>query len=78
MPPGAANWEANQDLPVGKGATVQQFLATVGKNKLEINVAPWGEGQLKINGIEVARTDEAKDRHEAFAAARAFLMMRLV
>ena len=48
------------------GETVQQFLATVGKDKLEINVAPWGEGQLKINGIEVARTAEAKDRRQAF------------
>ena len=66
MPLRSVDWEANKDLPVGKGATVQQFLATVGKDKLEINVAPWGEGQLKINGIEVARTAEAKDRRQAF------------
>jgi hypothetical protein len=26
----AVDWEANKDLPVGKGATVQQFFATVG------------------------------------------------
>ena len=50
MPLRSVDWEANKDLPVGKGATVQQFLATVGKDQFEINVAPWGEGQLKING----------------------------
>jgi hypothetical protein len=45
MPLRAVDWEANKVLPVRKGATVQQFLATVGKDKLEINVAPRGEGQ---------------------------------
>ena len=25
-----ADWEANRDLPVGKGAAIQQFLATIG------------------------------------------------
>jgi enoyl-[acyl-carrier protein] reductase I len=44
------NWKANEDLPVGKGATFQQWVATVGDNKLEMDVAPWGEGHLKVNG----------------------------
>jgi enoyl-[acyl-carrier protein] reductase I len=66
MPSHATNWEANKDFPVGKGATVQQFFATVGKNQFEISVAPWGEGQLKVNGHEIARTAEAKDRRQAF------------
>jgi enoyl-[acyl-carrier protein] reductase I len=70
MPLPSTNWEANKDLPVGKGATVQQFLASVGKDKLEINIAPWGEGQLKVNGVEVARTAEAKDRRQAFASLK--------
>src|SRR3954468_9294661 len=67
MPPRKVDWEPNKDLPSGKGATVQQFLATVGKDHLEINVAPWGEGQLRVNGLEIARTADAKDRHQAFA-----------
>lgn len=66
MPLQTANWDANKDLPVGKGATIQQFYTTLGKDRFEINVAPWGEGQLKVNGLEIARTAEAKDRHQAF------------
>jgi len=53
-------------LAVGKGATVQEFFASVGKNRLEIEVAPWGEGRLKFNGKQIARIDDAKDRRQAF------------
>ena len=70
MPLRTADWEPNKDLPVGKGATIQQFFATVRKDKFEINVAPWGEGQLKVNGLEIARTAEAKDRHQAFTSLK--------
>jgi len=66
MPLRTVDWEPNKDLPTGKGATIQQFFATVRNDKFEINVAPWGEGQLKVNGLEIARTAEAKDRHQAF------------
>jgi enoyl-[acyl-carrier protein] reductase I len=65
-----ADWAPNKDLPGGKGATIQQFLATAGKDQFEINVAPWGEGQLTVNGREIARTAEAKDRREAFASLK--------
>ena len=58
-------------MPVGKGATVQQFFTTFGKDRFEINVAPWGEGQLKVNGDEIARTAEAKGRRQAFAQPEA-------
>jgi enoyl-[acyl-carrier protein] reductase I len=61
-----ANWEPNRDIPLGKGATFQQFIATVGAAKLEIDVAPWGEGHLKVNGREVAQVKDAKDRRQAF------------
>ena len=70
MPLRTVDWEANKDLPLGKGATVQQFLATVGKDQFEINVAPWGEGQLRVNGLEIARTAEAKDRRQAFTSLK--------
>jgi enoyl-[acyl-carrier protein] reductase I len=59
-------WKANENLPVGKGATFQQWLATVGSEKLEMDVAPWGEGYLKINGREIAHINDAKDRRHAF------------
>jgi len=60
------NWKSNEKLAVGKGATVQEFFATVGADKFEINVAPWGEGQLKVNGRGIAHVDYAKDRRQAF------------
>jgi len=42
MPLQTANWELNKELPVGKGATVQQFFTTLGKDRFEINVALCG------------------------------------
>jgi len=42
MPLQTANWEPNKDLPVGKGATIQQFFTTLGKDRFEINDAPRG------------------------------------
>src|SRR3974390_875387 len=60
------DWKADETLAVGKGATVQQFVATLGPDKLAIDVAPWGEGHLKVNGREIAHVDHAKDRREAF------------
>jgi enoyl-[acyl-carrier protein] reductase I len=60
------DWKANENLPVGKGATFQQWVATVGKHKLEINVAPWGEGYLKANGRQIAQVTDAEDRRQAF------------
>src|SRR5215475_3435232 len=60
------DWKTNLGLAAGKGATVQEFVATVGEDKLKIDVAPWGEGHLKINGREIARVNDAKDRRHAF------------
>ena len=60
------DWRSNDALAVGKGATTQQFVANVGNDRLEIDVAPWGEGHFKVNGREVAHVDDAKDRRQAF------------
>jgi enoyl-[acyl-carrier protein] reductase I len=60
------DWKSKEGLSVGKGATVQEFSRTVGGDKLEIDIAPWGEGHLKVNGREVARVNDAKDRRQAF------------
>ena len=35
------------------------FVATIGRDRFEIDVAPWGEGDLKINGQQVAHLDGA-------------------
>jgi enoyl-[acyl-carrier protein] reductase I len=70
MPSSKPEWKTNESLAVGKGATVQEFFATVGDDKLQIDVAPWGEGHLKINGKEIARIDDAKDRRQAFRSLK--------
>jgi enoyl-[acyl-carrier protein] reductase I len=66
MSDGDLSWKTNEALAVGKGATVQQFLATFAGHRFEIDVAPWGEGHLKVNGREVAQVADAKDRRQAF------------
>jgi enoyl-[acyl-carrier protein] reductase I len=58
-------------LAAGKGATVQQFVAIVGDHRLEAEIAPWGEGRLRINGRDIAHVDDAKDRRQAFRAIKA-------
>jgi enoyl-[acyl-carrier protein] reductase I len=63
-------WKTDPTLAVGKGATVQQFVTTLGNNQLEISVAPWGEAHLRVNGREIARIDDAKDRRQAFRAIK--------
>ena len=60
------NWKTKEGLAVGKGATVQEFYASVEDNHLEIDVTPWGIGHLRINGREIASVDDAKDRRQAF------------
>ena len=60
------DWKSNDQLAVGKGATVQEFMAVVGADKLAIDVAPWGEGHLRVNGHEIAHLKDAKDRRQAF------------
>ena len=60
------DWRSNDQLAVGKGATVQDFMAVVGADKLAIDVAPWGEGRLRVNGQEIAHLKDAKDRRQAF------------
>jgi enoyl-[acyl-carrier protein] reductase I len=64
MPSRKPDWKTNEKIAVGKGATVQEFLATVGDDQLEIDVAPWGEGHLKINGREIAHINDEKDRRQ--------------
>jgi enoyl-[acyl-carrier protein] reductase I len=60
------SWKTNEALPAGKGATLQEFSTSVGAHNLEISVAPWGEGHLKVNGREIVHINDAKDRRQAF------------
>src|SRR5262249_35236839 len=49
------DWTPNTDLPVGQGATRQEFDASMGVDQLAIETTPWGDGDLVINGTQVAR-----------------------
>lgn len=60
------DWTPDTSLPTGKGATVQRFTATDGKNELEIDTAPWGEGDLTINGAKRAHVENEKSAQRAF------------
>jgi hypothetical protein len=66
MPLTRVSWKPNAGLAAGTGSTVQQFVASLGDDKLEIEVAAWGEGVLKLNGVEVGRVANRKTRHQAF------------
>ena len=63
-------WKTNPKLAAGKGSTVQEFTASAGSDKFEIDVAPWGEGHLRVNGREIAHIKDAKDRIQAFQELR--------
>jgi enoyl-[acyl-carrier protein] reductase I len=60
------DWIPNADLPVGKGATRQEFDAKVGTDQLAIETTPWGDGDLRINGAEVAHVHDEKTQRQAF------------
>ena len=59
-------WSVNEEYPVGKGATVQEFVAVVGDSRYVIDVAPWGEGRLTVDSREIARVEGTKDAQQAF------------
>jgi enoyl-[acyl-carrier protein] reductase I len=60
------DWKANQGLALGRGATVQGFVATASNRKLEIDVAAWGEGRLRVDGQEVAHITGVEGRDQTF------------
>ena len=70
MSSGKPNWKTNARAAAGKGATLQQFVTTVGADRLEIEVAPWGDGQLKVNGREIAHINGASGREQAFQSLK--------
>lgn len=66
MSSGKLSWKTNEKLAAGKGATVQEFFATAGTDKFQIDVAPWGEGHLRVNGQKIAHVTDARNRRDAF------------
>ena len=66
MTPTKPHWKSHP-IPghVGHGAPVQQLVATVGSIRFEIDVAPWGDGTLKVNGVQLAQVRAARSSREA-------------
>jgi enoyl-[acyl-carrier protein] reductase I len=64
MTPIKPHWKAHA-AAAGQGAAIQQFVATVGSATLEIEVAPQGDGTLKVNGVEIAQVRSARSGREA-------------
>ena len=57
----------------GTEAAPQQIVAVAGCNRFEINITLWGEGDLKQNGIEIARVEGGENRLSVF-----FELMKIV
>ena len=60
------DWKPDTNMPAGKGATKQRFQANDGKENLEIETTPWGDGDLTADGTEVAHVDGATSGPDAF------------
>jgi hypothetical protein len=65
MTPTKPHWKAHAVPPAGHGAPIQQFVATVGSARFEIELAPWGDATLKVNGVQIAQVRAARSRREA-------------
>ncbi len=65
MVPVKPHWKAHAPMSVGQGTPVQQFVATVGSVRFEIEVAPRGDGTLKVNGVQIAQVQAARNSREA-------------
>lgn len=61
----------------GTEAAPQQIVAVAGCNRFEINTTLWGEGNLKQNGIEIARVEEGDSRLGVFLELMKIVDMRI-
>jgi enoyl-[acyl-carrier protein] reductase I len=65
MTPIKPHWKSHHVPHADQGAAVQQFVATVDNARLEIEVVPWGDGTLKVNGVLIAQVHAARSSREA-------------
>src|SRR5882757_7767766 len=61
----------------GTAAAPQQIVAVAGCNRFEINITLWGEGDLKQNGIEIARVEKGESRLRVFLELMKVVDMRI-
>lgn len=66
----ALDSHAPEHLAVGEGAAVQAFVTMLGSDRLETEVAPWGEGHLRLNGRQIGHVSNGKDRRQTFRNLR--------
>ena len=65
-----AGLEANNALAARKGVIGRQFVAIVGDDNLEAEVAQSSEDRRGIIGRDIAHIDAAKDRRQSFVQSR--------
>ena len=53
------------------------IFAVAGCNRFEINITLWGEGDLKQNGIEIARVEEGESPLRVFLELMKIVDMRI-
>ncbi|SFA69019.1 hypothetical protein SAMN05421688_0075 [Poseidonocella pacifica] len=63
------NWKPDLSYPAGKGATEQRFTASANGDELEIDTHPWGDADLKIDGLNAAHVEGLASDGDAFRAA---------
>ena len=61
----------------GTEAAPQQIVPVAGCNRFEINISLWGEGDLKQNGIEIARVEEGESPQRIFLELMKIVDMRI-
>jgi len=61
----------------GTETAPRQIVAVAGCNRFEINTTLWGEGNLKQNGIEIARVEEGDSRLGVFLELMKIVDMRI-
>jgi enoyl-[acyl-carrier protein] reductase I len=60
---------SGKQIPIFRSAKAPRFSdgsQLSAKTKLEMDVAPWGEGFLRVNGREIGRIKDGKDRRHTF------------
>ena len=59
------DWKPDLSVPAAK-STRQHFAANAGGDRFEIDVAPWGEADLSVNGRPMAHVTEQSSAVDAF------------
>ena len=67
----------NSRVAFGTDSAPQKIVAVAGCKRFEINITLWGEGDLKQNGIEIARVEEGESPHRVFLELMKIVDMRI-